>query len=156
MVTAVRMIIWGDEIIVLKANTIPGMTGTSLLPQAAQAAGIPFSVLLDRLIELALEGKKSLDSLNWGSPINQVVVGIGRRSTRFWVPCIFIHLLRLSGTWTEFKGEGHQPSAVSLELVSYFINRAFFPLTKKLNLVYLSLSCSNIHKINKSIIYLDS
>jgi hypothetical protein len=37
------------------------MTGTSLLPQAAQAAGIPFSVLLDRLIELVLEGKKSLD-----------------------------------------------------------------------------------------------
>jgi D-alanine-D-alanine ligase len=31
------------------------MTATSLYPQAAAAAGISFSELLDRLIELALE-----------------------------------------------------------------------------------------------------
>jgi D-alanine-D-alanine ligase len=49
------MIIRGEEIFVLETNTIPGMTGTSLLPQAAQAAGLTFSDLLDRLIELALE-----------------------------------------------------------------------------------------------------
>lgn len=49
------MIIRGEEIFVLETNTIPGMTGTSLLPQAAQAAGLTFSALLDRLIELALE-----------------------------------------------------------------------------------------------------
>lgn len=40
---------------VLETNTIPGMTPTSLLPQAAAAAGMPFATLLDRLIELALE-----------------------------------------------------------------------------------------------------
>ena len=39
---------------VLETNTIPGMTGTSLLPQAAAKAGLPFPALLDRLIELAL------------------------------------------------------------------------------------------------------
>ncbi|MFH1058116.1 MAG: D-alanine--D-alanine ligase [Pseudomonadota bacterium] len=39
---------------ILETNTIPGMTGTSLLPQSAQAAGMSFSQLLDRLIELAL------------------------------------------------------------------------------------------------------
>ncbi len=39
----------------LEINTIPGMTETSLVPQAAAKAGIPFSELLDRLIELALE-----------------------------------------------------------------------------------------------------
>ncbi len=40
---------------VLETNTIPGMTPTSLFPQAAAAAGMDFSSLLDRLIELALE-----------------------------------------------------------------------------------------------------
>ena len=49
------MIISNDDIYVLETNTIPGMTPTSLLPQAAAAAGINFSALLDRLIELALE-----------------------------------------------------------------------------------------------------
>ncbi len=43
------------DIYVLETNTIPGMTPTSLLPQAAAAAGLPFAALLDRLIELALE-----------------------------------------------------------------------------------------------------
>jgi len=39
----------------LETNTIPGMTPTSLLPQAAREAGLSFSALLDRLIELAIE-----------------------------------------------------------------------------------------------------
>ncbi len=42
---------------ILETNTIPGMTKTSLLPQAAQAAGMSFPALVDRLIELALEKK---------------------------------------------------------------------------------------------------
>jgi len=49
------MIVSGEDIFVLETNTIPGMTQTSLLPQAAAAAGLSFSALLDRLIELALE-----------------------------------------------------------------------------------------------------
>jgi len=49
------MILSGDELYLLETNTIPGMTPTSLLPQAAAEAGIPFAALLDRLIELALE-----------------------------------------------------------------------------------------------------
>lgn len=49
------MIIRGDDIYILETNTIPGMTPTSLLPRAAQAAGIEFPDLLDRLIALALE-----------------------------------------------------------------------------------------------------
>ena len=43
------------EIYTLEVNTIPGMTPTSLLPRSAEAAGISFSGLLDRLIALALE-----------------------------------------------------------------------------------------------------
>jgi D-alanine-D-alanine ligase len=39
---------------VLEANTIPGLTATSLLPQAADAAGIPFDELIERLLERAL------------------------------------------------------------------------------------------------------
>ena len=49
------MIVSNEEVYILETNTIPGMTATSLYPQAAAAAGISFSELLDRLIELALE-----------------------------------------------------------------------------------------------------
>lgn len=48
------MIVADDDIFVLETNTIPGMTPTSLLPQAAAAYGLPFPALLDRLIELSL------------------------------------------------------------------------------------------------------
>jgi len=51
------MIVSAERIVVLEVNTIPGMTPTSLLPRAAEAAGISFPELLDRLIEYALEGK---------------------------------------------------------------------------------------------------
>jgi D-alanine-D-alanine ligase len=44
----------GEEgLTVLEANTVPGLTETSLLPQAAEAAGLAFDRLVDRLIELA-------------------------------------------------------------------------------------------------------
>ena len=49
------MIVREGEIYVLETNTIPGMTATSLFPQAAHAIGLEFPALLDRLIELALE-----------------------------------------------------------------------------------------------------
>lgn len=39
---------------ILETNTIPGMTGTSLLPDAARAAGISFPELCTRLIRIAL------------------------------------------------------------------------------------------------------
>jgi D-alanine-D-alanine ligase len=51
------MIIQQDEIYVLETNTIPGMTATSLFPQAAAKAGMDFTRLLDRLIALSLEGR---------------------------------------------------------------------------------------------------
>ncbi|MGM0471320.1 MAG: D-alanine--D-alanine ligase family protein [Bacillota bacterium] len=40
---------------VLEINTIPGLTETSLLPQAAQAADIDFSELVIKILEYALE-----------------------------------------------------------------------------------------------------
>lgn len=49
------MILRDDTLYVLETNTIPGMTRTSLFPQAAAAAGLPFDRMLDRLIELGLE-----------------------------------------------------------------------------------------------------
>ena len=49
------MILKGQDIFVLETNTIPGMTATSLLPQAAAAAGLDFSSLLDKLIELSIQ-----------------------------------------------------------------------------------------------------
>jgi len=52
-VSRTDMIIKGKKIFILETNTIPGMTKTSLLPQASAHAGIPFSKLLNILIESA-------------------------------------------------------------------------------------------------------
>jgi len=41
------------DIFCLEANTLPGMTRTSLLPQAARAAGVEFPELCERICELA-------------------------------------------------------------------------------------------------------
>jgi D-alanine-D-alanine ligase len=43
------------DLSVLEANPIPGLTETSLLPQAAEAAGVSFDELVGRIVELALE-----------------------------------------------------------------------------------------------------
>lgn len=51
------MMLSDRELYILETNTIPGMTETSLLPLAAKTAGIPFSRLLDILIELGIESK---------------------------------------------------------------------------------------------------
>ncbi len=50
-----------DKLYFLEINTIPGMTATSLVPQAAKAAGMEFPIFLDKLIKGALKrqiGKK--------------------------------------------------------------------------------------------------
>ena len=38
----------------LEANTLPGMTATSLIPQEAAAIGMSFEELIEKFIELAL------------------------------------------------------------------------------------------------------
>ena len=43
-----------DELYALEADTVPGLTETSLLPQAADAVGIDFDELIDRIVEAAL------------------------------------------------------------------------------------------------------
>jgi D-alanine-D-alanine ligase len=49
------MIIADDGgLFLLETNTIPGMTSTSLFPQAARAYGLEFPALLEKLIELGL------------------------------------------------------------------------------------------------------
>jgi len=52
------MIVHERDIYYLETNTIPGMTRTSLYPQAAKAAGMSFSEMLDRHIEIALAWRK--------------------------------------------------------------------------------------------------
>ena len=42
------------QLFVLEANSVPGLTETSLLPQAADAAGIPFDALVERILAIAL------------------------------------------------------------------------------------------------------
>jgi len=46
------------EPFVLEVNTLPGMTETSLLPKAAAAAGLSFSELCRRMVELAMRRRK--------------------------------------------------------------------------------------------------
>jgi len=53
------MMLADGDLHVLETNTIPGMTATSLFPQAAAAAGLPFRALLDRLIGLAIDAQQN-------------------------------------------------------------------------------------------------
>jgi D-alanine-D-alanine ligase len=50
----VDLILGADGPQVLEANAIPGLTDTSLLPQAAEAAGLSFEQLVERILDLAL------------------------------------------------------------------------------------------------------
>jgi D-alanine-D-alanine ligase len=47
------------EFYCLEANTLPGMTATSLVPQGAAAAGIDFPDLCERIARLAVESMRS-------------------------------------------------------------------------------------------------
>lgn len=49
----VDVILAADGPWVLEANAIPGLTDTSLLPQAAEAAGLSFEHLVERILDLA-------------------------------------------------------------------------------------------------------
>jgi D-alanine-D-alanine ligase len=51
----VDLILGGDGPQVLEVNAIPGLTDTSLLPQAAEAAGMSFEQLVERILDLALK-----------------------------------------------------------------------------------------------------
>ena len=53
-----------DELYVLEANVIPGLTETSLLPQAAEAAGIGFDELIGRIVDLALVARGAAPTLS--------------------------------------------------------------------------------------------
>src|SRR4051812_16011453 len=52
-------VLWPDDgaATVLEANTIPGMTEASLLPEAAAVAGISYPELCARIIELSAKGR---------------------------------------------------------------------------------------------------
>ena len=52
-------ILKGTKFYILETNTIPGMTKTSLLPQAAKAAGINFSSMLDLIIKAGLRRSRA-------------------------------------------------------------------------------------------------
>ena len=51
----VDLILGEDGPQVLEVNAIPGLTDTSLLPQSAEAAGMTFEDLVERILELALK-----------------------------------------------------------------------------------------------------
>jgi D-alanine-D-alanine ligase len=51
----VDLILGEDGPWVLEANAIPGLTDTSLLPQAAEAGGMSFEQLVERIVALALD-----------------------------------------------------------------------------------------------------
>ena len=47
------------QMIVLEANTLPGMTATSLLPQEAAEVGVSYAELCEKLIEVSLKKCKA-------------------------------------------------------------------------------------------------
>jgi len=47
---------------ILEINSLPGLTPTSLLPDAAAAIGISFEALIDRLVGYALERAETRDA----------------------------------------------------------------------------------------------
>lgn len=51
----IDLILGADGPQILEANAIPGLTDTSLLPQAAEAAGLGFEQLVERILDLALK-----------------------------------------------------------------------------------------------------
>ncbi len=50
----IDLMLAGDDLTVLEANAIPGLTDTSLLPLAADAAGIGFDEFVARMLDLAV------------------------------------------------------------------------------------------------------
>ena len=48
-----------DHIFCLEANTLPGMTPTSLLPQEAKVTGVDFNQLCEKLIESSMRKYKN-------------------------------------------------------------------------------------------------
>ena len=52
----VDFILAQDQLFCLEANTLPGMTATSLLPKAAAAVGIDFQQLCERIVGLSTTG----------------------------------------------------------------------------------------------------
>jgi len=50
----IDLILGDDGWQILEVNAIPGLTDTSLLPRAAEAAGMSFERLVERIVELAL------------------------------------------------------------------------------------------------------
>ena len=59
-----------EIVYVNEVNTIPGFTPISMYPKLWEASGIPYSVLIDRLVNLALERFKvrSSKSVYWKQP----------------------------------------------------------------------------------------
>jgi len=56
----VDLILTADGPQVLEVNAIPGLTDTSLLPQAAEAAGVAFEELVEKILRLALDEPRNL------------------------------------------------------------------------------------------------
>ena len=52
-------IVDGTDVYIIETNTIPGMTETSLLPEAAHEFGLSFTQLCEKMLEFALEKPKS-------------------------------------------------------------------------------------------------
>ena len=54
----VDFLVAGDQVYLSEMNTLPGFTATSMYPKQAELAGLSFTALISRLIELAREGDR--------------------------------------------------------------------------------------------------
>jgi D-alanine-D-alanine ligase len=58
----------GGRIVLLEVNTLPGMTPTSLYPDGARAAGVPFAELVAGLVRRALSRARARDGAHTAPP----------------------------------------------------------------------------------------
>jgi D-alanine-D-alanine ligase len=89
----------------LEANTLPGMTQTSLIPQAAVAAGISFPELCDRIVRLALQSDYATKGGEWEVRPKRAAGG-GRRAAGKTTRQGTMKAKRTSKTATTTKGKG--------------------------------------------------
>jgi len=54
----IDFLVSGEDAFLSEMNTLPGFTATSMYPKQAELAGIPFTELITRLVELAMERER--------------------------------------------------------------------------------------------------
>jgi D-alanine-D-alanine ligase len=70
------------EVYLNEINTLPGFTNTSMYPKLWEATGIPYSDLIDKLIDLAIERHRQRETLCYSRPGEVIVSSLANDMPR--------------------------------------------------------------------------